>query len=64
MARFLVELYGTRSDEPDPAGLAVLRTIFVPEEETWFLLVEAPARHEVTAALPHAHIADAVEVLP
>jgi hypothetical protein len=49
----------------DGAQISCLRSIFVPEDETWFLLYEAPTaaavRHAVDcAALPCARIVEAV----
>lgn len=77
MRRYLAELYLPKSadiasatarakavaGEADPAHY--LRSIFVPEDETWFLLYEAPTIAAVeeaveAASLPCARIVEAV----
>ena len=59
MPQFLVELYV-------PRGVALLRSIVVPEDETCFLLFEAPDVEQVEhalrgAGLPFERIAQATE---
>ena len=67
MAEFLVELYVSRvdgsrvdlaADALTRAGTALrcLRTIFVPEDETGFLLFEAPSLDDVREAARSAEI--------
>ena len=49
----------------DGARVRWLQSIFVPEDETWFLLYEAPTKAAVRravarAAFPHARVVEAV----
>lgn len=82
MAEFLLELYLSRSDRGalvadraavaaqrvrhDGAAVRYLRSIFVPEDETCFLVYEASSIDDVRraarlAGLPDDHIVEAVE---
>jgi Protein of unknown function (DUF4242) len=79
MPRYLVELYlptgragdlraataRARAAAEERSGVQCLRSIFVPEDETWFLLYEAPSAAEVRraverASLPLARVVEAV----
>ena len=67
MARYLAELYlsrdgagdditavAARARAADGTQVRYLRSIFVPEDETWFLLYDAPSAAAVEEALARA----------
>jgi hypothetical protein len=64
MARFLAEVYLSRSGaggdlsavaaRARAGGARYVRSIFVPEDETWFLLFDAPSPAAVETALRRA----------
>jgi len=65
--RFLVELYLPQAAAEAAAATSIrcLGSVFVPDDETWFLLYEAPSEDAVRravelAALPCARITAAV----
>lgn len=59
MRRFLVELFRPDGTPPEPtAGVRVLQSVFVPEDETVFLLVEA----ESEPVVPDGRVTEAVEL--
>jgi len=79
MPRYLVELYlptgqagdlraataRARAAAQELSGVRCLRSIFVPEDETWFLLYQAESAAEVRhaverASLPVARVVEAV----
>ena len=59
MQRFLVELFRPDGTAPEPGpGVRVLRSLFVPEDETVFLLVEADSE----PVIPGGRVTEAVEL--
>jgi len=78
MGRFLVEVYLAKGAADDIAAATAraraaaadvedvpvrcLRSIFVPEEETWFLLYDAPTAAAVREAVERAGLTSALVV--